>query len=90
VKTVFVVGAGPAGNANGHASKKGNARAIAIPIGSDRGHYVTLCAALITQRSLVIRSFSASPPDATSPRSRPKTGASLANFEGLTQPPKTY
>jgi uncharacterized membrane protein len=31
--------------ANSHASKKGNARAITIPIGSDQGHYVTLCAA---------------------------------------------
>jgi NAD(P)-dependent dehydrogenase (short-subunit alcohol dehydrogenase family) len=27
--------------------------------------------------------------DAAGPRSQPKTGAALANFEGLTQPPKT-
>jgi hypothetical protein len=29
----------------GEASKKGNARAITIPVGSTQGHYVTLCAA---------------------------------------------
>ena len=32
-------------DSNGHASKKGNARAITIPVVSNQGHYVTLCAA---------------------------------------------
>jgi len=32
-------------DSNGHAPKKGNERAIMIPIGSKQGHYVTLCAA---------------------------------------------
>jgi hypothetical protein len=34
-------------DANGHASKKGNATAITIPVGSNQGHYVTLCAAQV-------------------------------------------
>ena len=41
----FASDSGTPNDPNGHASKKGNARAITIPIGSKQGHYVTLCAA---------------------------------------------